>query len=150
MAKLKIKLKIKKLVPEAVVPTYGTEGAACFDLYAVNGEVLREDSSVLVKTGLAVEVPEGHVMLVFSRSGQGFNHGIRLSNCVGVIDSDYRGEICTKLHKDPSFPQTKYVVKPGDRVAQALILPVNQVSFEVAEQLTETERGNNGFGSTGL
>lgn len=84
--------------------------------------------------------------MVCSRSGHGFNYGVRLSNCVGVIDSDYRGEVMVKLHNDS---EDTYWVEAGDRIAQAYIVPVPRVVFEVAEQLSITERGNGGFGSTG-
>lgn len=94
-------MKIKKLHPAAVVPTYGTEGAACFDLYAVQPEAeIRVVDTATVRTGLAFEVPQGFVMLVFSRSGHGFKNDVRLANCVGVIDSDYRGELMVKLTND--------------------------------------------------
>jgi dUTP pyrophosphatase len=102
--------------------------------------------SIVVDTGLAVEIPAGFVMLVFSRSGHGFKSGVRLANSVGVIDSDYRGEVKVKLQNDGS---TNFEVMPGDRVAQAMLLPVPVVSLEWADELSDTERGANGHGSTG-
>lgn len=97
-------VKIKKLHPSAKKPTYATPGSACFDLYAATvagmetiGSHVYADSPLTCGTGLAFEVPDGHVMLVFSRSGHGFNHDVRLANCTGVIDSDYRGELLAKL-----------------------------------------------------
>ena len=137
-------IKIKKLHPDAIVPTYGTAGAACFDLYALDGK--HNSRQVHVSTGLAFEVPEGHVMMVYSRSGMGIKQGVRLANCVGVIDSDYRGEVMVVLHSDRDpWPQVHY----GDRIAQAMIIPVDQVSFDVVEELSNTDRGTGGFGSSG-
>lgn len=141
-------MKIKKLHPAAVVPTYGTEGAACFDLYAVQPEAeIRVVDTATVRTGLAFEVPQGFVMLVFSRSGHGFKNDVRLANCVGVIDSDYRGELMVKLTNDN--PSDCLAVHPGDRIAQAMLMPVSQTYFEVVDELSSTDRGAGGFGSTG-
>ena len=103
-----MKVKIKKLHPDAKLPVYSTDGSACFDISALeldnlpsmSGRQLFTDDTTLIRTGLAFEVPKDHVMLVFSRSGHGFKENVRLSNCVGVIDSDYRGELMVKLVKD--------------------------------------------------
>ena len=152
-----MKIKVQKLHPDAVVPTYITPGAACFDLYALDGgwvgAVNAENAeqktvskgAAVFRTGLAFEVPAGHVMLIFSRSGHGFNHDVRLSNCVGVIDSDYRGEVKVKLRSE----EKPFAVHSGDRIAQAMILPVPAVEIELAETLSSTQRGTGGFGSTG-
>jgi dUTP pyrophosphatase len=137
-------MKIKKLHPDAIVPTYGTTGAACFDLYSVKDAY--EPFRMLAPTGLAFEVPEGHVMLVFSRSGMGIRQGIRLMNYVGVIDSDYRGEVMIGLQNDR---EGSININPGDRIAQAMVIPVQQMTFEVVDELSSTERGEGGFGSTG-
>ena len=138
-------INVKKLHPDATLPTYGTAGAACFDLYAMEGAVSPYQTAIY-PTGLSFEIPKDHVMLVFSRSGHGFKDDIRLSNCVGVIDSDYRGEVRVKLAADgikpPRFNQ-------GDRIAQAMILPIQQVSFALVDELSDTDRGTGGFGSTG-
>lgn len=139
-----MEIKIKKLHPDAITPTYGTEGAACFDLYALKSDMRFERQ--IVSTGLAFEVPHGHVMMVYSRSGMGIKEGTRLSNCVGVIDSDYRGEVMVALHNDRSM---HIAVKAGDRIAQAMVIPVQQVKFEVVDELSSTARGAGGFGSTG-
>lgn len=148
-------LKTQKTHPDAVLPVYGSGGAGCFDLIAVevNGgkdavNVL-SGALVLCNIGLAFEIPVGHVMLIFSRSGHGFKNAVRLSNCVGVIDSDYRGTVLVKLTMDASAEYRPMQIKPGDRVAQAMIVPSPYVHFELAEQLGETERGDGGFGSTG-
>jgi len=146
-----MKLRILKLHPDAKVPTYATDGSACFDLYAC--DIGAESKARVLPghpltfcTGLAFEVPTDHAMLIFSRSGQGFNHDTRLANCVGVIDADYRGEVLVRLTNDGKRDMT---VRDGDRIAQAMLVPIPRVTFEVAEQLSITERGENGFGSTG-
>lgn len=143
-----MKLKIKKLHPDAVVPQYQTAGAACFDLHAIHGKgkINAGTGPAVFGTGLAFGIPAGHVMLVFSRSSHGFNHNTRLANCVGVIDSDYIGEVKVKLTPDLGGMLT---VRSGDRIAQAMIVPIPRVEFEVVEELTTTERGTGGFGSTG-
>lgn len=147
-----MKLKIKKLHPDAIVPKYATDGAACFDLHAiVTGEPLpvRNGIPATISTGLAVEVPEGWVMLIFSRSGTGFNADTRLANCVGVIDSDYRGEIKVKLTRDMGM-SNHLLVGRGDRIAQAMLLKADQWVIEEVEELSSTGRGAGGFGSTGV
>lgn len=152
-----MQLKYKKLNRDAKPPVYSSSGAACFDLHAdtVDGyshvsSSISPGSPVVCGTGLAFEVPPGHVMLVFSRSGHGFNQDIRLANCVGVIDSDYRGEVKVKLTQDGVEDEAPYnLIKPGDRVAQALILPLPTLQLVEAGALSETERATGGFGSTG-
>ena len=138
-------VKIKKTHKDAVVPFYATKGAACFDITTVEaGKV--DHYPYIFHTGLEFEIPEGHVMLLYSRSGHAFSRDVRLANCVGVIDSDYRGELKVKLTNDS---MKSYEVKKGERIAQAMVVPVQQVLFEVEEELSGTERGKNGFGSTG-
>lgn len=150
-------LHVKRLNPEAVLPKYQTPGAACFDLHAVipsdaineraYGITLSPNRPIIVSTGLAFEVPEGYVMLLFSRSGQGFNHDTRLANCVGVIDSDYRGEVRVKLTADGYGGM---VVNHHDRVAQAMILKVRQWALVEVDELSKTQRGDGAYGSTGV
>ena len=146
-----INLKVKKLHEDAIIPTYATDGSACFDLYAVDCADYRGlyyQNGYVFRTGLSFEIPKGYQMLVFSRSGHGFKNGVRLANCVGVIDSDYRGELMVKLFSD--LPTNDVLrVSSGDRIAQAQILPVHRVTFIESDNLTETERGAGGFGSTG-
>ena len=143
-ANLSPTLRVKRLHPDAKLPTYATAGAACFDLAAlVGGDV---DPTGAFGTGLAFEVPADHVMLVFSRSGHGFNRDVRMANCVGVIDSDYRGEIMVKLTADGAPTE----VAAGDRIAQAMVLPIHQFAFQEVDELSSTERGEGGFGSTGV
>lgn len=147
-----MKLKVKKLHPEAKLPTYATAGSACFDIaVCAPGEdplvMGRGADAATFPTGLAFEIPEGMVMLVFSRSGHGFKNDVRLANCVGVIDSDYRGELAVRLTADHG--ERPLVVGHGDRIAQAMLVPVMQVQFEEVDSLSDTERGTGGFGSTG-
>lgn len=156
-----VHVKIKKIHPSAIIPKYQTDGAACFDLHVLfdtedHEEYLTEWSSKSFRTGLTFEIPKDHVMLIYSRSGHGFKNDIRLSNCVGVIDSDYRGEIQIKLKCDDREAHFNGIRKPllikhGDRIAQAMIIKLPQVVLMevVDEELSETNRGNGGFGSTG-
>ena len=142
-----MQVKIKKIHDKAQTPTYGTDGAGAFDLYSVqDGSIVSEGGAEVFDTGVQFEIPQGNVMLVFSRSGHGFNRGLRLANCVGVIDADYRGEVKVKLTNDG--PRT-YHVEEGERIAQAIVLPVERVSFLEVEELSDTARGELGFGSTG-
>ena len=139
-------LRVKLLSESALLPVYATEGAACFDLHATDTLGVPAGRARAVPTGLAFEVPADHVMLVFSRSGHGFKNGVRLSNSVGVIDSDYRGEVQVKLHNDSA---TDFIVAHGDRIAQAMILPVARFELVQADELSDTARGAGGLGSTG-
>lgn len=152
-----MKIKFKKLHPDVKTPVFSSAGAACFDLHAHSVNGYRETSSpiydgnpVICWTGLSFEVPPGHVMLIFSRSGHGFTSDIRLANCVGVIDSDYRGELKVKLTCDDRREDVPcQVIKPGQRIAQALIVPIPQIELVESDELSETERGTGGLGSTG-
>jgi len=142
-------VKVKKLHPGAQVPKYATEGAACFDLHAVDtypDTIVSPGTPRVVRTGLSFGVPANHVMLVYSRSGHGFKNNVRLSNCVGVIDADYTGEVMVRLTADTGG---RLEIKEGDRIAQAMVIPVDRVEFEEVSELAETERGVGGFGSTG-
>lgn len=141
-----MKLRIQKLHPDASLPSYATDGAACFDLHTIEQADVPPHQAATFRTGLAVEVPPGHVLMVFSRSGHGFKHGLRLANAVGIIDSDYRGELMVRIHNDSRIP---FGFEPGDRIAQAMILPIPTVEIVEAAELTETARGTGGFGSTG-
>lgn len=140
-----MKVKIQKLSRYAIMPTYATPGAACFDLHAIESVMIRSKEQGIVSTGLAFEVPEGYVMLVYARSGLAFKNRVSLGNAVGVIDADYRGEVKIALRNDGvGFHE----VLPGDRIAQAMIVPVKAITFVEAE-LSSTDRGVGGFGSTG-
>lgn len=141
-------VKVKKLHPNAKLPAYGSPEAAGADLYACLEEAVTiEPGQVFwVPTGIALEVPKGCAGLVYARSSMGAKRGLAPANKVGVIDSDYRGEIRVVLLNHSNQPQT---VEPGERVAQFVITPVLQPLYEEAEELTDTSRGAGGFGSTG-
>ena len=141
-------VRVKKLHPNAVLPTYGSAEAAGADLYAcLESEVTIEPGEVYwVPTGIALEVPKGCAGLVYARSSLGAKRGLAPANKVGVIDSDYRGEIKVVLLNHSKLPQT---LQPGERVAQFVITPVLQPQYEEVEDLTDTSRGAGGFGSTG-
>jgi dUTP pyrophosphatase len=135
--------------PDAAVPAFGSAGAAGADLYAcTGGDVrIRPGEQAVIPTGVAIALPsEGYVGLVYVRSGLGVKHGLSLSNAVGVIDSDYRGEIQVALRNHSDTP---YTVRHGDRVAQLVVTPTPRVTFEVQDELPDTARGRAGFGSTG-
>lgn len=148
-----MKLGVKLIHPGARMPTYATSGAACFDLYAVSDipHELYQGTSVTIPTGLIFDIPEGYVLLVYSRSGHGFKHSVRLSNCVGVIDSDYRGEVQVKLTRDesPGSWLERFEINQGDRIAQAMLMPVEQIQLQQVDEVEATVRGMGGFGSTG-
>ena len=143
-----MKIQIKKLRPDAVIPSAGSACAAGYDLCACMDSpvTIPPHATVKVGTGLAVAVPEGYFGAVFARSGLAAKQGLRPANCVGVCDSDYRGEYIVALHNDGETPQT---VAPGDRIAQLVILPCITAEFEQVIELSSTERGAGGFGSTG-
>lgn len=144
-----MELKIKLLSPNAVLPRYATPGAAAMDLTACIDEAvtIAPRQLVTLPTGIAVALPSAeYVALVFARSGLGVKHGVSLSNGVGVIDSDYRGEIKVGLTNLSDVP---YTIQPGDRVAQLAIVPVTQAHVTQVTELDETARGTGGFGSTG-
>lgn len=144
--------KIQRLQPDAMVPTYGTDGAACFDIYAYSPNArtfMSPNTPVTLSTGIAVEIPPGWVMLIYGRSGMAFKSDIRLSNCVGVIDSDYRGEIKVQLIRDALRDNMPHFIDHGDRIAQGLLMPVEKTRFEIVDALSATVRGTGGLGSTG-
>ncbi len=149
-------VKFKKLHDKAITPVYASAGAACFDLHALGadwskatqdaGKTVNSRRATIFRTGLSFEIPDGWCMLIFSRSGHGFKHNVRLSNCVGVIDSDYRGEVQVSLLADTG---ETLEVRHGDRIAQAMLVPVTAIELTEVNQLSDTERGTGGFGSTG-
>mgnify|MGYP003390735672 FL=1 len=148
-------LHICKLHPNAKIPTYATDGSACFDLYAATvngakniGDVVYQGNPVTVDTGLAFEVPPGWMLKIHPRSGLKFKHGVEAF--AGVIDSDFRGSVQILLESADDNDDTPPLrINPGDRVAQASIIQSPRVTFHVVEQLSITERGAGGFGSTG-
>ncbi|MBQ4099342.1 MAG: dUTP diphosphatase [Clostridia bacterium] len=142
-----MKVKVKKLVNSAIIPTFGSVESAGGDLYNAGDDVVISPSeTVLIGTGLAVEIPEGYVGLVYARSGLASKCGLAPANKVGVIDSDYRGEIKVALFNHSK--ETRTVLK-GERIAQMVIAPYLKVEYEEVEELSSTERGEGGFGSTG-
>ena len=147
--KLKIKAVSDKIGKDIPYPFYATAGAAAMDLCAcVDAPVeVAPRALVSIPTGIAIALPSAeYVALVFARSGLGIKHGIALSNGVGVIDSDYRGELTVGLVNHGDVP---YTIQPGDRIAQLMVLPILRPTLTVVEELDETERGSGGFGSTG-
>lgn len=141
-----IKVKFKKLVKEAVIPAYAKPGDAGLDLVAVNQQYLEDYGCWVYGTGLAVEIPEGYVGLIFPRSSVR-KYSLALSNCVGVIDSGYRGEIMCSFR--PQSTGSKDVYGVGDKVCQLIIMPYPTVVPVESDELSETERGTGGHGSTG-
>ena len=139
-------MKVKRLYEEALLPTKATEGSAAFDLYAYTEAPLEPCETFKYKPGIALEIPEGRVGLIFPRSGLSTKFGIRLSNCVGVIDSDYRGEIIVALHNDGD---ESYMINRGDRIAQLMIVDIPKIGIEEVAELSDTKRGIGGFGSSG-
>lgn len=143
-----MEVKVKKLNKRAKLPTFGTDFSAGADLYCAELEkiVIYPHETQLVGTGISMEIPMGRVGLVFPRSGLAYKRDLCLANCVGVIDSDYRGEIKVAIHNEGNAIQE---VTPGERVAQIIILPYPRIDFVEETELAETERGVGGFGSTG-
>ena len=141
-------IRIKKLHPNAVIPTYGSTEAAGADIYACleAAVTIPAGKTVFIPTGLAMEVPRGCAGLIYARSSMGSKRGLAPANKVGVIDSDYRGQVMVALH---NHSQEDQVVNPGERVAQLVITPVFTPGFREVDDLSETDRGSGGFGSTG-
>ena len=143
-----VKVNIIKVDDTVKTPKYSSEGAGCFDIYnyCPIAVTIPPKEWYTFRTGLIFEIPKDSVMVVYSRSGMGFKSNTRLSNCVGIIDSDYRGEVLVKLINDGNRP---VVIKPNDRIAQAMVIKNKQVEFKIKNHITKTKRGANGFGSTG-
>ena len=142
------KIRVKKLSPHAIIPTYGSEDAAGADLYAcIESEVtIAPGQTLFIPTGVAMEIPKGYAGFVYARSSLGSKRGLAPANKVGVIDSDYRGQIMVALHNHGTEEQT---LSAGDRIAQIVIAPVYTPGFVEAAELEDTSRGIGGFGSTG-
>jgi dUTP pyrophosphatase len=143
-------VKIKRLTKTAKLPTYATDGSGGFDFYAdISGsQHVDIDCPVTISTGLAVQIPEGYGLLLIGRSGHGFKFATRLANCVGLIDSDYRGEIKIRLQRD-AIENIPMHIANGDRIAQGFIVEMPRVNWIEVDELDETARGEGGFGSTG-
>ena len=143
-----MKLGIKLSGPKAKMPFFATEGAACFDIYSTYREP-SGSNSMLYSTGVFMDIPDGYVVKVYSRSGHGFNSNIRLCNSTGIIDADYTGEIKVKLTYDgPAYRKPEWP-SVGDRVAQAMLEKLVDTELVQIYEMKETARGENGFGSTG-
>ena len=146
---LKVKAVSEKIGREIPAPFYASAGAAAMDLHACldSAVTIPAGGRTVVPTGIAIALPSAdYVALVLARSGLGIKHGVVPSNCVGVIDSDYRGEIMVGLSNSGA---SDYTVRPGDRIAQLMVVPVVQARVTLVDELDETDRGAGGFGSTG-
>ena len=141
-------IKVKKLDERAIMPTYGTEFSAGADLYALADSdiTINPHATVMVRTGLSMEIPEGYAGLIFARSGIASKRGLAPANKVGVVDPDYRGEFMVALHNHSEVAQT---IASGERIAQLVIVPFLKAEFIEADELADTLRGDGGFGSTG-
>lgn len=143
-------INIKKTFEGAIIPTTGSKYAAGYDLYAHIGgsdKNIPAGKTEKIGTGICMEIPEGFFGAIFARSGLATKRGLRPANCVGVVDSDYRGEIIVALHNDTDTCET---IHEGDRIAQLVIIPYLPVSFTEVNEINDTERGDEGFGSTGV
>lgn len=143
-----MRINVKKLNEAARLPFRATEGSAGADLYAcLEAPVTIEPGKrETIPAGIAIEIPPGYGGFVFPRSSVACKFGVSLPNCVGVIDSDYRGELCVPVINHSNLP---YTINGGDRIAQLVILPVENAEYEYSDELSDTERGEGGFGSTG-
>lgn len=141
-------VRVKRVLEGAKLPTYGSACAAGADLYACLEEAvtIQPGETVFIPTGIALEVPQGCAGLIYARSSMGAKRGLAPANKVGVIDSDYRGQVMVALHNHSALPQS---VEPQERIAQLLITPVYTPGFVETEELSDTQRGSGGFGSTG-
>jgi dUTP pyrophosphatase len=147
-----MKVNIKKINSNATTPTYGSTEAAGLDLYALidtetNSLFIPSHTTVKINTGIAMEIPKGYFGAVYARSGLSIKNGLRPANCVGVIDSDYRGEIIVALYNDSMEDR---IVYNGDRIAQIVITPYLHIELNEVTELSDTERGEGGFGSTDM
>lgn len=167
-----MQVKVKKVLPDAIIPEYATEGSVAFDLVAAKDVIIPPKETRKVPTGLAFEIPVGYEMQIRMRSGIAYRTDLRLPNGVGTIDSDYRGQVymlfentwewnLDREHKlftldgemietDIAFPVGTYIVRKGERIAQGIIAPVVKPQLVEVEELSETARGDGGFGSTGI
>lgn len=142
----KMKIRVKKLNEDAVIPTRGSAYSAGYDLYALADTVINPHKTVKVGTGLALELPEGSFGAIFARSGLATKKGLRPANCVGVVDSDYRGEYIVPLYNDGD---ATHIILKGERIAQLVLMNHVPMEFEEVDELEETDRGAGGFGSSG-
>lgn len=145
---MNIPIRVKKINEKAILPAYGSESAAGADLYACMEEpvTIAPHETVMIKTGLAMELPAGYAGLIYPRSGMAFKRGLAPANKVGVIDPDYRGELMVAMHNHSEIPAA---IEPEERIAQLVITPFLTADFEETDELSDTVRGSGGFGSTG-
>lgn len=138
---------IKKTMENAKIPTRGSKFAAGYDLYSAETKTVLNGETVMFHSGIAMGIPNGYFGAIFARSGLSSKHGIRPATCVSVIDSDYTGEIGIPLHNDSD---ESFFIREGDRIAQMIVLPCQELRFVECKELPETERGSSGYGSTGV
>lgn len=145
---MKENIKIKKLNNLAKTPTRGSEYAAGYDLYAATDQIIeiQPHTTAKIGTGLSFELPQGTFAAIFARSGIATKRGLRPANCVGICDSDYRGEYIVALHNDTDFIQ---YIEPQERIAQVILIPFIEMVFDEVDNLSDTQRGTEGFGATG-
>ena len=143
-----MEIKVKKLNDKATLPTRGSEYAAGYDLYAAieNNITVPAHSTEKIGTGLSFELPDETFAAIFARSGLATKQGLRPANCVGVCDSDYRGEYIVAIHNDTDEDK---IIEPGERIAQMILMPYIPMTFVETDELSESRRGQDGFGSTG-
>lgn len=141
-------MNIKKLTPTAKTPTRGSEEAAGYDLYADTDAIImiKPHETIKIPTGIAVQLPKGTFGAIFARSGLATNSGLRPANCVGVVDSDYRGNVAVALHNDSDVPKT---IEAHERIAQLVVIPYLSLTLNEVNELDDTARGSDGFGSSG-
>lgn len=141
-------VKVKKLTETAKLPTRGSVFSAGFDLYADNNVdiTIHPHETRKIGTGLALEIPDGYYGAIFARSGLATKEGLRPANCVGICDSDYRGEYIVAIHNDSNEDR---IIEPKERIAQLIIMQYPHITFEEVDELSDTSRGEGGFGSTG-
>ena len=141
-------INVKRLNNFAKLPTKGSKHAAGFDLYAATDSIIdiAPHSTVKIGTGLAFELPEGTFAAIFARSGLATKKGLRPANCTGIVDADYRGQVIVALHNDTDEMQN---IEPGERIAQVILLPYIEMNFSLVKELSDTVRGDGGFGSSG-
>ena len=141
----KINIPIKKLLTDAIIPMYATDGSAGFDFYTIIDTVVWEGETQLIRTGLSMEIPVGYELQIRPRSGLSLSTKLRVANSPGTIDSDYRGEIKIIIE---NIGDNEVLINQGDRIAQGVLCKVPQANFIEVDKLDETERGDGGFGST--
>ena len=144
-----VDMKIKRVQEDAVLPTYGTEGSGALDFYAAEDVTVWDERTYRVGLGVAVEVPKGFVLQMVPRSSIGMDTPLRMPNSIGVIDSDYRGEVAAIYVNDETKGMIPYQINKGDRIAQGYLVATPKINLVEVEELSDTDRGDKGFGSTG-